>query len=421
MKKNQLSIRIYGEPIGTLEQMLSGKMSFTYNKDATTAISISMPIREEAYNETACKAFFNGLLPESETAKKLIGKKYGISPNNSFALLRAIGYDCAGAISCHAMDEPIISQRAVRLTGKIITEAELYQHIKALPKNPLFMDVEGLRLSLAGVQDKAAVCLIDNQIAFPEEKCPTTHIIKPASPYFEGIAENEYFCLKIAKQIGLPVPEIELRKIKEITFLLIERYDRRINNNQIARIHQEDFCQALGVPSIKKYQNEGGPGFKECFELLKNTSQPAIDRNLLALAIVFNYLIGNMDAHGKNFSLLHNTATNIRLAPFYDIICTRVYSNLTSKMAMKIGSKYDADQVLPRHWEELCKTIHYSYPAMIKLFEKIGYEIMKVAAMEHEQLKVQGADNPIIDNIINFNENNIEKTLKRFNDSHARA
>lgn len=415
MKKDQLSIRVYGEPIGILEQLRNGKMTFTYNKDATTAISISMPVRAETYNETECKAFFNGLLPENETAKKLIGKKYGISPNNSFALLRAIGYDCAGAISCHTMDEPIISQRNIRLTGKIITEKELYQHIKSLPSNPLFIDVEGLRLSLAGVQDKAAICLIDNQIAFPEENCPTTHIIKPASTHFDGIVANEYFCLKIAKQIGLPVPEIELRKIKDITFLLIARYDRRINNNQITRVHQEDFCQALGVPSIKKYQNEGGPGFKNCFELLKKTAQPAIDRNLLATAAVFNYLIGNMDAHGKNFSLLYHSATSIRLAPFYDIICTRAYPNLTSKMAMKIGSKYDAEQVLPKHWEELCKTIQYSYPAMIKLIDKVGHEIIKVAAMEEEQLKVQGADNPIFTQIINFTEKHIEKTLKRFN------
>jgi serine/threonine-protein kinase HipA len=339
MKKNQLSIRLHGEQVGILEQAPTGKMSFVYDKDSATAISMGMPIREEYYDDIRCQAFFGGLLPESETVKKIIAKKYGISPINSFALLRAIGYDCAGAISCHAMDEPIISQRSVPLMGKIISEDELYGHIKELPKKPLFMDVDGLRLSLAGVQDKAAICLIDNHIALPEDGCPTTHILKPASLHFEGLAENEYFCLKIAKHIGLPVPEIELKKIKDITFLLIERYDRRIKNNYIERIHQEDFCQALGVPSFKKYQNEGGPSLKNCFELLKNTTQPAIDRNLLASAIVFNYLLGNMDAHGKNFSLLHNAVSNIRLAPFYDMICTSVYQNLTTNMAMKLTAQ----------------------------------------------------------------------------------
>lgn len=414
MNKNQLSIRLHGEPVGILEQTPTGKKAFTYNSSAVMPISIGMPVCEESYGEQQCEAFFGGLLPESEVAKQIIGKRYGISPNNSFALLRAIGYDCAGAISCHAIDEPIIPQHSVPLTGKIITENELYEHIKELPKKPLFMDVEGLKLSLAGVQDKAAICLIDNQVALPENGCPTTHILKPAQPHFEGIAENEYFVLKLAKRIGLPVPEVELRKIKDITFLLIERYDRHIKNNNIERIHQEDFCQALGVTSLKKYQNEGGPGFKNCFDLLKNTTQPAIDRNLLASVVVFNYLVCNMDAHGKNFSLFHNAASNIRLAPFYDIVCTRVYQKLTSKMAMKIGSKYDADHVLPRHWKQLCEEVNYRYLAMAGLIETLGHQIKDAAVQEKEQLQANGIDNPIIDKIINVIEGNIDQTLKRF-------
>lgn len=414
MNKKQLSIRLHGEPVGILEERPTGKKAFTYDKNAFMAISASMPIREEPYGEQSCEAYFAGLLPESDTAKQLIGKRYGISPHNSFALLRAIGYDCAGAISCHAIDDPVVPQPSVPLTGKIITEDELYEHIKELPKKPLFMDVEGLRLSLAGVQDKAAVCLIDNQIAFPEDGCPTTHILKPGSPHFDGIAENEYFVMKIAKRIGLLVPDIELRKIKDITFLLIKRYDRHIKNNSIERIHQEDFCQALGVLSSRKYQNEGGPGFKDCFGLLNNTTQPAIDRNRLASAVIFNYLIGNMDAHGKNFSLLLNSTANIRLAPFYDIVCTRAYPELTAKMSMKIGSKYDADHVLPRHWKQLSEETNYRYLALANLIETLGNQIKHAAAQEKEQLNLIGIDNPIIDNIINVIERNIDQTLKRF-------
>ncbi|GAB4392796.1 MAG: type II toxin-antitoxin system HipA family toxin [Gammaproteobacteria bacterium] len=414
MSNNQLSIRLHGNPIGILEQTISGKKIFTYHDNATTAISLSMPIRKEPYHESQCEAFFGGLLPESETAKKLLGKKYGISPNNSFALLKAIGYDCAGAISCHAIDEPVLPQKAVPLTGRIISEKQLYKHIKELPKKPLFMDVAGLRLSLAGVQDKAAICLIDNQVTFPEKGCPTTHILKPASPHFEGIVENEYFIMRIAKRVGLSVPEVELRKINDICFLLIKRYDRKIKNNCVERIHQEDFCQALSISSSKKYQNEHGPGFKECFELLNNTVQPAVDRNQLMSAVVFNYLIGNMDAHGKNFSLLHHSATDIRLAPFYDIVCTRAYPELTSKMAMKIGSKYTANQVLLRHWQQLSDSINYRHLALANLIESLGKKIQNSAAQEKELLQTSGINNPIIDRIANFIEKNIEKTLHQF-------
>lgn len=414
MKKNQLSIRIYGEQVGILEQTASGKKIFTYDNAAVTPISLSMPIREEPYGEQQCEAFFAGFLPESYQTRQIIGKRYGISANNSFALLKAIGHDCAGAISCHEMDESIIAQRSVPLTGKMIDDNELYTHIKDLPQKPLFMDVDGLRLSLAGVQDKAAVCLIDKQIAFPENDCPTTHILKPASSRFAEIAENEYFILKLAKRIGLPVAEVELRKIKDITFLLVERFDRRIKNNTIERIHQEDFCQALSIPSNKKYQNEGGPGLKNCFDLLNNTTLPAVDRNILAFAIIFNYLIGNMDAHGKNFSLLHNTIENIRLAPFYDMVCTRVYRDLSDKMAMKIGSKYHADDVLPRHWQQLCEESNYRYIAMKRLIEKIANQLLKAAVEEKEQLKADGILSPVIDNIISVMNTHIERTLKRF-------
>lgn len=414
IKKNQLSIRLHGKPVGVLEQDSVGKKTFHYNEDTKTPISLGMPIREENYGEEQCEAFFGGLLPESETARRIIGKKYGASPNNSFALLKAIGYDCAGAISCHSMDESVEAHRSVPLEGIKVSDNELYAHIQSLHTKPLFIDVEGLRLSLAGVQDKAAVCLIDNHIAFPKDGCPTTHILKPASPYYPGLAQNEYFCLKIAKRIGLAVSNVDLRKIKDIIFLLVERYDRRIANGHIERIHQEDFCQALSIVTSNKYENEGGPGIKACFDLLMQTTQPALDRNKLAAAIVFNYLIGNMDAHGKNFSLLHYFPSNIRLAPLYDTVSTRVYDNLTPKMAMKIGSKYDADQVLARHWEQLCNTSGYRYVSMVNLIKQLCGEIEKAIEIEKNELKAKDFYNSIVDKVIKAIEENVNKLKKLF-------
>ncbi len=416
MKNKTLSVRLYGEPLGILEQTLSGKMKFTYDSSATRAISIKMPLQTEAYDDQHCEAYFGGLLPESEHARKAIAKRYRISYSNNFALLKAIGYDCAGAVSIFEIDKAITSQHKFTLEGKIVSENELYAHIKSLPEKPLFMDFEGLRLSLAGVQDKAAVCIIDNQIALPAHGCPTTHILKPAIKKFEGIIENEYFCLKVASHIGLPVPSVEIRQVKDISYLLIERYDRKIENNQIERIHQEDFCQALGIVSSRKYQNEGGPGLKECFSLLNNSMQPAIDRNFLISAVIFNYLIGNMDAHSKNFSLLHHSPSIIKLAPFYDLICTSVYSHLTSKMAMKIGSKYESEYVFPRHWEQLCKNINYSYPALKRTIVKQGEAMIKAAELERENLIQMKRYMPVIDEIIKLLDKKITNILKQFNE-----
>jgi len=414
MNKNQLSIRLYGVPIGILEQTVDGKMQFSYHPDVKFPISINMPVRTEPYSHAPCEAFFGGLLPENETTRKIIGKRYGVSANNSFALLKAIGYDCAGAISCHHVEEEIFDQRIFPLTAKPISEIELAKHIKELPKKPLFLDVEGLRLSLAGVHDKAAVCLIENQIALAEQGCPTTHILKPSPAHYPGLAENEYFCLKIAERIGLPVPNIELRTAQDQTFLLVERYDRRIRNGQVERIHQEDFCQALGINSARKYQNEDGPGIKDCYELLMQTVQPAIDRNIFSAGVIFNYLIGNMDAHGKNFSLLHRSENHIRMAPFYDLICTRVYDDLTDKMAMKIGSKYDADEVLARHWQQLCKEVTYRYIAMVGLIRRIAKDMPLYAEQEKEALISKGYNHPIIADIVRSIEKNCDRIVKQF-------
>jgi len=417
MKNSQLSVRLYGDAIGVLEQAPHGKMVFSYNDSVSQSLSLGMPLSQQVYHTVECEAFFGGLLPENEEVKKLIGKRYGVSYNNSFALLKAIGHDCAGAISFHEMDEPILPQRLFPLTGEVISEKDLYTHIRALPRHPLFLGLNDLRLSLAGVYDKAAVCLINGEIAIPTAGCPTTHILKPEISTLENIVENEYFCLKIAAHMGLNVPTVEIRHIKDISFLLIERYDRQIHDQQIERIHQEDFCQALGIVSSRKYQNEGGPGFKACFELLENTLRPAIDRNKLASALVFNFLIGNMDAHAKNFSLLHQSASVVQIAPFYDIVCTRAYPEFTNKMAMRIGSQYEENKVLPRHWEQLCKDIQYSYPALKQLIRKQADLILAAVEIEKNQLAQIQHKKPIIDKIILGIEKRITKTIKRFESS----
>ena len=237
--------------------------------------------------------------------------------------------------------------------------------------------------------------------------------MKPAVSAFEGLVENEYLCLHAASTIGLLVPRVEIRRIKDITYLLIERYDRLIQDNHIARIHQEDFCQALGIVSTRKYQNEGGPSFKQCFELLQNTTQPVSDLNRLASGLIYNYLICNMDAHGKNFSLLHN-ASQLSLAPFYDMLCTRFYPTLSEKMAMKIGSKYHADLVLARHWEQFCEDIHYAYPELKRLIKKQGEAVIK-ALESNQTFYIETTKNAaIVRKIIEIVVRNTEKVLRIF-------
>jgi serine/threonine-protein kinase HipA len=138
---------------------------------------------------------------------------------------------------------------------------------------------------------------------------------------------------------------------------------------KLKRIHQEDFCQASNVVSAFKYQAEGGVSFADCFEVLKKTSRPAVSIVKFLNMMVFNYLIGNNDAHGKNFSILHYPDGKIELAPAYDILSTQVYKDLSSKMAMKIGGHYEPKNIYPRHFEKFANEVGISYVQLKKIIK----------------------------------------------------
>jgi serine/threonine-protein kinase HipA len=182
---------------------------------------------------------------------------------------------------------------------------------------------------------------------------------------FEGVVFNEALCMKLAAASGLPAAGVETRTVDGVDFLLVERYDRyhrQVPGAEpvLERLHQEDFCQAQGIVSELKYQKEGGPSLKQCFGLLREVSSaPVIDLARLLDAVIYNYLVGNNDAHGKNFSLLyHGVGTEnleIRLAPLYDIVSTVYYPELSHDMAMKIGGEYSSEKVTARNFEQLAE------------------------------------------------------------------
>ncbi len=176
------------------------------------------------------------------------------------------------------------------------------------PARPLLAGEKGLRLSLAGAQSKVPVILVDGAVALPAPGQPTTHILKPPIARFTATPENEAFVMRLAAAIGLDVAPVEPRVVRDRPYLLVERYDRAVGaDGQVRRIHQEDFCQALGVPPETKYASEGGPTFKDCFALLRRIAErPAVDVLKLLDAVIFNAIAGNADAHGKNFSILYS-------------------------------------------------------------------------------------------------------------------
>ena len=356
----KLDVYFHRDLIGHLTQDDDGHMTFTYaetwvESSAARPLSQSLPIRKERFTQRECRGFFSGILPE-QSQRELAARNLNISPGNDFAMLEKIGGECAGAVTFMPGGQPLPDG-----TGRYrdLSDEDLVLVLKTLPRRPLLAGDEDVRLSLAGAQSKIAVKVSGNQLSIPLDNAPSTHILKPAHERFGGVPFNEVLCLRLASAVGIPAAPAETRTIQGMDYALIERYDRTATETRdglkYQRLHQEDFCQALGIISEHKYQNEGGPSLKQCFELLRAVSSaPVIDLQRLLDAAIFNYLIGNHDAHGKNFSLLYGREQgDIRLAPLYDLVCTLYYPELSKKMAMKIGGEYSFDKITSRNFEKL--------------------------------------------------------------------
>ena len=313
-----------------------------------TPLSLSLPLKTEPYTDDSARPFFANLLPEGEI-RRLIAQRFGLSEKNDFALLEQIGGECAGAVSLLLQGESPDESRSY----EELAEEDLHRIITELPRRPLLAGEKGIRLSLAGAQNKLPVYMEGDKVFIAGGNSPSTHILKPPIPGFEGTVENEAFCMTLAGRVGLPVPAVSIRKQLD-TLFVAERYDRKKDpGGGILRLHQEDFCQALGILPDQKYESEGGPKLSQCFLLLRdNSTRPAADRRTLLSWLIFNIIIGNADAHAKNLAILY-AERGPRLAPFYDLLCTQVYPDLTEKYAMKIGGENRPDWLQLRHWERL--------------------------------------------------------------------
>ena len=326
---------------------------------------MSLPKRPEAFKRRECRPFFGGLLPE-EGQLEAVARKLGISKTNDFKLLAALGGDVAGALTLWPEGEPPPTPDAAAQPTPL-DDRHVLELLDALPQRPLLAGEEGLRLSLAGAQPKLPVVLVDNTIALPAPGQPTTHILKPAINKFRAITENEALMMQLAAALELSVAPAQARNAGGKPYFLVTRYDRQLETTGgVRRLHQEDFCQALGIPPEQKYQAENGPSFKTGFELLRRAAtRPAVEVLKLLDAAIFNVIIGNADAHGKNFSLLYLGA-EVTLAPLYDLVCTVAYEDLSHRFAMKIAKSRTLDEIGSDAWSAFANDAGLTAPYVVK-------------------------------------------------------
>jgi serine/threonine-protein kinase HipA len=371
MESINVFIEVKGEYVKAGNLINTGvDMLFEYDEAYNlNGLSLILPVKEKLFEGTEARIFFENLLPEGEQ-RKIISRATKISSENVFGLLKRFGGECAGAIVITADSNPQVADNEY----KLLSEKDIFYLIEKLDQTSPAEENDMYRLSLAGAQAKTSIKIEKEKLYLPFGNSPSTHIIKPFSPNYEGLPANELFCNKLAEACGLPVCNTEIRKMGQVSAIFIERYDRYLNEGKIYRLHQEDFCQALGHAYHVKYESDSGPSFSDCVKLITEVSkQPAADKILLIRWFIFNFLIGNADAHAKNISLLYQSGMKGRpqLAPFYDLVCTSIYSGISKKLAMSVGGEFDPANVTSDNWKQLCDEIGVRYKTLQKYTDEL--------------------------------------------------
>ena len=419
---HELAVWLSADHVGTLA-LLEGRLNFRYAPDwlsqvDAVALSASLPLQSAPFDDQRTRPFFAGLLPEGQM-RRLIAQQFQVSGQNDFALLDRIGGECAGAVTFLAPGQILLAP-ARDDNVEWLSDEDIVALLDELPRRPMLAGRDGLRLSLAGAQDKLPVVFDGKRIGLPLNGTPSSHILKPEIHGIEDSVTNEGFCLALAEAMQFKPARSNIHAVQNRRFLLVERYDRIVDvQGSRRRLHQEDFCQALGVVPEMKYQNEGGPDLAQCFDLVRRMTRPSAPQILRLLDyVIFNALIGNHNAHAKNFSLLYDGKTPV-LAPLYDTQSTATYPTLTQKMAMKIGSKYRFSELKARHWIQFAEGVGLAKaPARRRILELA--RALPIAARELQLAPGGGfVGNLLVERIIAALEQRCALTTRRLTETDS--
>jgi serine/threonine-protein kinase HipA len=432
----RLIVCLEGQVAGVLEAS-SSRTQFTYSDtwlsgSGAYPLSQSLPLRPGPHAGAPIVNFLWGLLPDNERTLDTWGRQFQVSARNPVALLGRVGEDCAGAVQFvreERLDEVLATEKK---PAKIewLNDAELERRIRHLTQDAgatRESTVEG-QFSLSGAQAKTALYFDRqrNRWGIPQGRSPTTHILKPVANGFDGFAENEHFCLALARRVGLAAANTEWRSIGGIPTLIAERYDRTQLADRWYRIHQEDCCQAFGIHPGSKYENEGGPGFARIMSLLDGTDEPRVDRDRLMKTACLVYLLAATDAHSKNYSLLYSRDSNrpgMRLAPLYDIASAWPYPRRIPpqkmKLAMRVGRYYRMKEIQPRHFGELAKACRYPADLLIATLKDLSEQLPDEGLAVLKEVEIRGMGRDVLDKLLDGLTRQCEATQRNLGHAHV--
>ncbi|WP_225136116.1 type II toxin-antitoxin system HipA family toxin [Bradyrhizobium yuanmingense] len=375
------------------------------NAEGAYPLSLSMPLAAEEHGPATVRSFLWGLLPDNEQVLERWAKKFQVSARNVFALISNVGEDCAGAIQFATPDRLGTLKTGEDDKIEWLDKPEIANRLRVLREDHAAWRLprDTGQFSLAGAQPKTALVLKDNKWGIPSGRIPTAHILKPPTGHFDGHAENEHICLQLARELGLPAAETKVMRFEQEIAIVVERYDRQVSGNDIIRVHQEDICQAMGIPPTRKYQNEGGPTPADVVELLRTYSTDReADLETFVSALIFNWLIGGSDAHAKNYSLLLASGALVRLAPLYDIASILPYDHVDQrkiKLAMKVGGEYKLDQIGLRQWQKFARETRVDADVLIATLNSMAGQIPDLVADIRTRAQKEGLENAVIERL----------------------
>ena len=405
---DELVALLSGTEIGRVHRDTRGRIRFFYDDAWRTAadaypLSLSMPLGAKEHSR-AVEAFLWGLLPDNEQVLSRWAAKFQVSARNVFALISRVGEDCAGGVQFVTPERLDAIRNGKEDKVEWLDEVDIAKRLEVLRQDHAAwrLPSDTGQFSLAGAQPKTALLLQNGRWGIPSGRLPTTHILKPPTGHFDGHAENEHICLKLARSFGLPAAESSVMKFKKEVAITVERYDRQRKGNDIIRVHQEDMCQALGIPPTKKYQNEGGPSALDVVRLLRTYStnrETDIDTFIDALGL--NWLIAGTDAHAKNYSLLLGGG-RIRLAPLYDVASIVPYGEFDlrkSKLAMKLGGEYKLSLIGLHQWQKLAREMRVDAEALIDRLAGMASRLPDEVNAARVRARKEGLNAPIIERL----------------------
>jgi serine/threonine-protein kinase HipA len=406
---SELLVVIEGLLAGRVHADKTGRLSLTYEQAWRASpqgysLSVSMPLADLVYPHRSVSPYLWNFLPENPNVLQRWAQQYHVSGAHPFKLLGQVGADVPGAAQFIQPERLADFQAEQHPTIELMTVDELRERLRQLRE-----DISAVRrpgdigkMSLPGAQAKTAFYRDPHtgRWGVPGGRTPTTHIIKPCVPGFDGLVENEHLCQDIAARLGLPAARSSVLMLDQ-PYIVVERYDRlpaAPGSEFPRRIHQEDMCQALGLMPTGKYQEEGGPGISQIATLIRRVSaDPETDVERFLKANMFNWLIGGTDAHAKNYSFLIDAGDTIRLAPLYDLSSQLPYPDLIAqRLSMKIGEHYDMGRVSVADWRNLARSCAFEEDRVLGVLTHMARALPDVIADAHAQAHTQGLSEEVV-------------------------